>query len=232
MYAHITLKSNNVKTGPIPVTTTEAKSCPTSCPLKGSGCYAEAGPLGMHWRDVKRGGRGITWAKLVKAIDNLPEGRLWRHNQAGDLPGVGDAIDGEKLKALVEANRGKRGFTYTHKPMDKATSRRLVRWANTQGFTVNLSADNLHEADTLASLGIGPVATLLPRLQSGGRGVKLFTPAGRRVIVCPAQTHEHVTCESCKLCALADRPFIVGFLAHGSSVRKAEAVFNGDLFSA
>ena len=138
----------------------------------------------------------------------------------------------EKLAALVEANRGKRGFTYTHKPMDNATNRRFVREANRKGFTVNLSADNLREADTLASLGIGPVATLLPRLQSGGRGVKLFTPAGRRVIVCPAQTHEHVTCASCKLCALADRPFIVGFLAHGSSVRKAEAVFNGDLFSA
>lgn len=232
MYAHITLVSSNRKTGPIPVTTTEAKSCPTSCPLRGQGCYAEAGPLGMHWRDVKRGGRGTTWARFTKTIAELPDGQLWRHNQAGDLPGIGDEIDGEKLRALVQANRGKRGFTYTHKPMDKATSRRFVREANKKGFTVNLSADNLREADTLAALNVGPVVTLLPRLQSGGRGVKLFTPAGRRVIVCPAQTHGHVTCASCKLCALADRPFIVGFLAHGPSVRRAERVFHGDLFSA
>lgn len=227
MYAHITLKSDNRKTGPIPVTTTEARSCPASCPLKGSGCYAEGGPLALHWRNVPTSPHRKTWHQLVKAIAGLPAGQLWRHNQAGDLPGIGDAIDGEKLRALIQANRGKRGFTYTHKPMDKATSRRLVREANKRGFTVNLSADNLSEADELSSLGIGPVVTLLPRLQSGGRRVKLFTPAGRRVIVCPAQTHEHVTCASCKLCALADRPFIVGFLAHGASVRKAEAVFAG-----
>lgn len=227
MYAHITLVSGNRKTGPIPVTTTEAKSCPTSCPLKGSGCYAEGGPLGLHWRNVPKSPYRKTWRQLVKAVADLPAGQLWRHNQAGDLPGIGDAIDGEKLAALVEANRGKRGFTYTHKPMDKATHRRFVREANKRGFTANLSADNLSEADTLSALGVGPVVTLLPRLQSGGRGVKLFTPAGRRVIVCPAQTHEHVTCASCKLCALADRPFIIGFLAHGSSVRRAEAVFAG-----
>lgn len=48
----LTMKSSNVKTGPIPVSTTGAQSCPNACSLKGSGCYAEGGPLGMHWRKV------------------------------------------------------------------------------------------------------------------------------------------------------------------------------------
>jgi hypothetical protein len=41
--------------------------------------------------------------------------------------------------------------------------------------------------------------------------------------VCPAYTH-NTNCKDCQLCTRADRPTIVGFPAHGVSVKKAEAV--------
>lgn len=50
-------------------------------------------------------------------IAALTEGQLWRHNQAGDLVGGGNEIDTAPRGQLVAANAGKRGFTYTHKPV-------------------------------------------------------------------------------------------------------------------
>jgi len=95
MHVTLNLKSGNRKVGKIPVSTTEASSCPSSCPLaspegagvsKGADCYAASGPLGMHWRKIGEGGRGDQWDFFCKAVAKFPEGQLWRHNQAGDLP--------------------------------------------------------------------------------------------------------------------------------------------------
>jgi len=218
---HITLKSANVKTGPIPVSTTSALSCPDACPLKsGGGCYADGGPLALHWRAVTAGERGLDWQSFCDVIAGLPAGQLWRHNQAGDLPGLNDTINPLAMEMLVRANAGRRGFTYTHKPMTPDNAR-MVRDANDAGFTVNLSANSLEHADQLADIGAGPVVTILP----ADAPAKLVTPAGRPVVVCPAQTRDDVSCATCQLCARADRPTIVGFLAHGAGAKKAERVF-------
>lgn len=221
MLYHLTKRSENVKTGHIPVSTTSSDTCPDACPLKESGCYAKYGPLGMHWRKVDSGQRGVSLVDFCQQIAALPDGQLWRHNQAGDLPGHSDAIDYAALTEIVRANRGKRGFTFTHKPMTSGANRQAVFMANLHGFTVNLSADNLDEADELAALKVGPVVTLLP----SDAPAKLSTPAGRKVIVCPAQQRDDITCERCALCAIPSRQVIVGFRAHGGAVRKAEKVF-------
>jgi hypothetical protein len=158
----------------------------------------------------------------------LPAGTLWRHNQAGDLPGKGDRIDRRALHALVKANRGRRGFTYTHKPIDGRHSTAntvAIAAANEAGFTINLSADNLAEADTLADAGIGPVVVVLPAEVHGNINVK--TPAGRRVTVCPATYRDDVACIDCQLCQRQQRKTIVGFPAHGTAKRKASPIAAG-----
>ena len=224
MNVHLSLKSSNAKTGPIPVSTTSARTCPPSCIFNREsegGCYAESGPLALHWRKVTEGERGMGWGAFCDAIGALPEGQLWRHNQAGDLPGEGDAIDAVMLDRLVQANAGKRGFTYTHKPMDRAENRDAVQKANARGFTINLSANNLQHADQLASLEIAPVVAVVPE----GTPEKTTTPEGRTVIVCPAQTREDVSCATCQLCSRRDRRgIIVGFIAHGTAKRKVNAI--------
>lgn len=225
MQIHFTLKSSNAKTGPIPVSTTSAETCPPACPFRGSGCYAESGPLALHWRAVTRGERGDSWRAFIGQVSQLPDGQIWRHNQAGDLPGTGARIDASKLAQLVAANvtAGARGFTFTHKPMT-AANRAAVRAANAAGFTVNLSANNLTHADTLAALNVAPVVTVLP----ADAPAVTHTPHGRRVVVCPAQTRDKVTCASCGLCARRDRRgLIIGFRAHGSSHKKVAAIAAG-----
>ena len=203
----------------MPVTTTSEESCPTDCPLKHNGCFAEGGPLAILWRKVTDRKAGIAWADAMVSIKALPKGTLWRHNQAGDLPGIGNNIDAAAMRQLVRANKGKRGFTYTHKPMTADNADAVID-AIGQGFTVNLSANDLAHADALADTGIGPVVVVLPADQT--RATK--TPAGRHVAICPAAISDNVTCVTCGLCALASRKAIIGFPAHGASKRKASAV--------
>jgi hypothetical protein len=223
MRVHLAKRSKNAKTGPIPVSTTSADTCPDACPLKnGGGCYAEANfHLRQHWNKVTRSERGSDWGDFCEEIAALPDGQLWRHNQAGDLPGEGDAIDAQALGQLVEANTGKRGFTYTHKPMT-SDNQIAVMASNAHGFTVNLSANNTTHADELAALEIGPVVVVLPSSVQGN--VKVETPAGRRVVVCPATYREDITCASCGLCQMRDRKVIVGFPAHGAAGAAANSV--------
>lgn len=225
---HLTLKSSNAKTGPIPVSTTSARTCPTSCPFNnGGGCYAAGGPLKLHWDKVTRGERGTDLPEFLEHIRNLPDGQLWRHNQAGDLPGHGDAIDPRAAMDLAKANNGRRGFTYTHKPVDGPhgpRNRRTIQRMNALGFTVNVSANSVGHADTIIDTGVSaPVVAVLP-VSTHGKQSDLRTPKGRRVIVCPATYRDDVTCASCGMCQRQDRDFIVGFPAHGASKNKASKV--------
>lgn len=215
--------SRNAKTGPIPVTTSSAETCPDACPLKKNGCYADGGPLGLFWRKVTERKAGLAFADAIAQIRALPKGTLWRHNQSGDLAGAGDQIDATALDQLVGANRGKRGFTYTHKPVHSLANQLAIRAANAAGFTINLSANTLAEADRLAALQIAPVVVVLPADATRAT----TTPEGRKVAICPATISEGVTCATCGLCALRDRKAIIGFPAHGSAKRKAEAVAKG-----
>jgi hypothetical protein len=223
MRYHLTLKSSNAKTGKIPVSTSARETCPPECPLLGD-CYGSSGyHLRMHWDKVSKGERGVEWGEFLEQIRAIPEGSLWRHNQVGDLPGEGSKIDARKLGELTLANRGKRGWTYTHKPVlsgeHAQSNQEAIRKANKGGFTVNLSANNPQHADELAKLGIAPVCVILPR--DAERGSR--TPEGRRIVTCPAQVREDTDCSRCGLCAKAERKgVIVGFLAHGANARKVE----------
>jgi hypothetical protein len=177
----------------------------------------------MHWRAVDDGARGTNLIDFCRKIMRLPHGQLWRHNQAGDLPGKGDAINRAELAAIVTANIGRKGFTYTHKPVAKHdvdfdTAERnagLVRTANRAGFTVNLSANSPAHADYLIDVDAGPVVTLIPDDQP----VHSWTPGGRKINACPAQ-YADTNCQKCAWCAIPRRGFVVGFYAHGSK-RKA-----------
>ena len=155
MKYHFIPQSSNRKTGPIPVTYSERATCPPSCPHYRADCYAEDFYTRMAWDKVPD--RGDTLGALVASIAALPEGQLWRHNVAGDLPGQGEIVDPVALGEIVRANIGRRGFTYTHKKDPDA-----IHWAGhatAWGFTVNLSADDAGEADALAETGL-PVTAI------------------------------------------------------------------------
>ena len=218
---HITPKSKNSKVGPMAVTTSTATTCPTACPFKDNGCYADSGPLKLHWLKVTEGERGDDWPTFISKIKDLPAGSKWRHNQAGDLPGDMEKLDDEKCIELAKANKGKRGVTYTHYDvLNNFQNAITVNIMNHLGFTVNVSANNLDHADKLCDMDIAPVATVLPIEQT----TNTVTPKGRKVVVCPATYKDDVSCASCMLCEKWDRNVVVGFPAHGTSKKKAAAI--------
>lgn len=211
----ITECSRNKKTGPILTTMTSASSCPKSCALKGAGCYAEHGPTAIHWKKVDD--RGLEWDEFCDELRRKLQGKsLWRHNVAGDLPTLEDGVtvSGSLLGRMMAKGSAVPGFTYTHHALNHS-NKDLFDWANQTGtFTVNVSADSLDAADEAFVLGL-PTTVVVPSDWTGLRQ----TNKGNPVVICPASTHEGVTCESCRLCAKADRKSIVGFPAHGARRR-------------
>lgn len=221
-----TLASGNKKTGPIPVTTTSSDSCPSSCSFKGNGCYAEIGPVAIWWSKLDARSWGIDFDTLLQNIKSLSKGTLWRHNQAGDLPVISDGvINTTALQALTKANKGRRGFTYTHHNVkDNQHNALAVKQANTQGFTVNLSADTLQEVDELASLNIGTVVCVMPDELKKENNHSIKTPAGNTVVQCPATYMDNMDCMRCGICAVSNRKAIIGFPVHGTAKNKARKV--------
>jgi hypothetical protein len=202
-------KSANVKTGPMPVTYSERKTCPPDCPLYKNGCYGDDFFTRMVWDKVST--RGVDIGPFCESIDKLPPATLWRHDVVGDLPGENGKIDPDHLGQIVRANIGKRGFTYTHKTT-QPENLQWIKHANDWGFTINLSGNDADHADQLADHGVGPVVCIVPM----DTPEKTTTPAGRPIVVCPAQTRDDVTCKTCQLCQRQNRAVIVGFRAHGT----------------
>ncbi len=218
---HFTRVSSNSKTGPIPVTTSSKSTCPSTCQLKGNGCYAESGPLALHWQQVSDGRRGGTIEELCDSIRKLPRHQLWRWAQAGDLPGDGQELDADAMEQLVHANRNRQGFGFTHYDPMVMSNAEIIYKANMEGFTINLSADSLERADELVAYNVGPVVTIVPI----GTTKPMRTPDGHFVAICPATQRDDVQCSNCGLCAHATRKSIIGFPAHGSGAKKAQVIF-------
>ena len=150
------------------------------------------GIWGGVWRKVDSGELRTLMVYFLKRILDLPEGSLWRHNQAGDLPGIGNKIDTVILNQIVLANKGRRGFTYTLKPLNK-TNVKAIKSAISNGFTINCSTESLVKVDAIMEMGF-PAAVVLPKDTSVA---VLKTPAGRSVLVCPQQRGKQESCATC-----------------------------------
>lgn len=218
----ITRVSGNGKTGPITTTRTERSTCPTTCPFYNAGCYATLGRERMQWDRLNRAETGVVWSEFLTQIRKIvPNGVLWRHNTAGDLPHNDGNIDYLALKGLINANKGKKGFTYTHHVLNDHNVIALQN-ANALGFTVNASCESVDAADkVMTEYGIPAVAVV-----NSEESRRFFTTSsGRKVITCPAALHpDKVTCATCGLCQKADRNYVIAFPAHGASKRKVNAI--------
>lgn len=216
---HLTLRSSNRKTGPIAVSTSSRELCPKSCSFYDNGCYASTGPLALHWAAVTSGTRGITWREFLKAVEQLPQGGMFRHNQAGDIRDPNTAAGRRDLIALANAARGKVAWTYTHHRRGMAAVQ-AIRSATALGFTVNASCESEAQAD--AAMASGLRAVFVVRSDDTRRHWR--TADGNHVVTCPAQVRDEMTCERCKLCARRPNNVAIAFRAHGTGKRSIDAV--------
>jgi len=220
MQVALTMVSSNAKTGPIPTTTSERSSCWEGCAFYDKGCYAKSGPQALHWRKVTSGERGVIWAEFIALIRNIQRGQIWRHNVSGDLPHILGDINPGMVQQLVNANRGRRGYTYTHHPLNDHNIE-VIKDANSKGFTINASCESVDDADRVMSEHNIPAVAVV----HSDKTDRFYTTSnGRKVITCPATIHENVTCATCGLCQVADRQFVIAFPAHGTAKKTVNAI--------
>lgn len=221
MQVALTMISSNTKTGPIPTSTSERQSCPTTCPFYDKGCYAKSGPQAIHWRKVTQTERGVVWSEFIALIRKIQRGQIWRHNVSGDLAHNNGAIDYLKLRQLIDANKGRRGFTYTHHVL---TDHNVIALQNSNalGFTINASCESVNDADRVMTEHGIPAVAVVP---SDKTDRFYRTESGRKVITCPAALHPgKVTCATCGLCQVADREFVIAFPAHGTAKKTVNEI--------
>lgn len=199
--------STNAKIGPMPAVIAPKQTCPSTCGLRGAGCYAEHGPLAIHWKRVSEGTHRalLDFEQLCHTIRALPRKIRWRYGTAGDLP--------PDLPALVAANQGREVIAYTHgRDFD------AYRAATAAGFHINLSADSPAQVDELPD-DLSAVC-VVPE----GQRRPMQTPAGRPIAICPATYSDRVSCATCNLCSRPRKHgTVIGFPAHGSRKRMVSA---------
>ena len=235
--AHFTAQSSNAKTGSVAGTTISDDSCPDSCALKfrrdtagnievdAAGkprrgpCYAKHGPIGMHWSMVSSGKRGGNYRVTLDNLRSVPRKRLIRHKFAGDDPHVNGAVIKSDYLYKVECTGRNPHIDYTH---HEPTPHNLAVWkaGRDRGFIQNLSADTVADADIKYDTGF-PITVVLPL----DAPKVSYTPAGRKIVCCPAESSS-VQCLDCKLCA-SERPYIIGFRAHGTMKKSLSKSITG-----
>lgn len=202
---HIVARSSNSKIGPIATSYRSQETCPTDCrflPANDGGCYATGRINGM----AKKYSSSWSMAQIYNKIKGAP---LFRDRVVGDVMN-GDEVDYEYLRVIGVAAKAADVpvFSYTH------------AWANMDrsripdNYVMNASTESVSEATRAISLGFPTVIT-----NDDVREGEMI--AGKRVVTCPAQTRDNVTCATCKLCSKPQRKALVRFLVHGIARNKA-----------
>lgn len=215
------------------VVTFSRDTCPDSCPLRGAGCYAEAGPLRLHWDRVSRGAakadKWTRWAgeglmTLCRALEIAP----FRYGDTLRLGDAGDPIGSELHQRFVKTlrdlkGRGVRIILYSHADFKAPILARAASALAAEGIALN---ESRHGTEGLPSPLERPSVTTVARdVWATGSEIRRLSDDERPVSIrrCPAE-YADTACTRCGWCADATRRFVVGFTAHGTQKRKVEAL--------
>ena len=221
---HFVKKSGNKKTGFMPVTYNSRLSCPDSCIFKNNGCYAENYHTRLNWDKVTSGERGGTFKELLNNIKALKPGTIWRACVAGDIPSNNKGeISRTYIKGITEANKSLKGYTYTHNRLDIGENISLLKTANKQGFTINISTETEAAADNAVLNNLPAVIVV----KSTEKRRSWFTKNKNKILVCPAQDEtKNVNCIDCGLCQSRPKNLIIAFLAHGNMSKLIDKILD------
>lgn len=216
----------NVPIGPFAASTYVSieATCPSSCPYKGSGCYAQAGmtvfaldrtAIYDKWTgvDVAQAEVKIIDGAWVKGVpqDGGAGGRDMRLHVSGDVSSTSSArLLGGAARRWTERGGGT-VWTYTHRwsEIDRSVWGPIV---------VLASVETVAEARETLARGYAPALTV--ERHTSKHAMK---NDGIRFVPCPAQTKAK-TCVECRLCFhenLVERRMGVTFAIHGQSSETA-----------
>jgi hypothetical protein len=210
------LLSTNRKLGWASATYAAQASCPERCPLRGAGCYAEHGPVGIITRRLNRTqAEPLDVARAeAEAIATLPGMLDLRLHVVGDCASDAAAAI-VSAAALRQTRPGRAVWTYTHawRDVDRAA------WAE-----VSILASLEDPRDIPAARERGYAAALIvPEHTSDA----LHHRHGERLLPCPEQTRG-VRCSECRLCMDAERlhreRITITFRPHGTRAAQVRSL--------
>jgi hypothetical protein len=205
-------RSKNTKTGPISATYAAQGSCPTSCPLLHSGCYAESGQVGML--AARLAAKPATPRAIARqeaaAIDTLTGALPLRLHVVGDCRTDATTRIVSAAADRYAARHDQPVWTYTH-------AWRAVDRDSWGAVSVRASCESVGEIPAATARGYR-AAVIVSEHPTDGRA---WNSAAGKVIPCPAQTRD-TTCRDCKLCWTS--PHTIAFAAHGQSTKKVQSM--------
>ena len=202
---HLVKRSSNSKIGPIATSYRPQTTCPSTCrflPSNEGGCYATGRINGM----AKKYSKSYTHAE---AAETLRGATMFRDRVVGDCSTADGLVDYDYINSIADvcAELDIPAFSYTHMWQDMDVTR------IPSNYVMNASTESIAEAAMAVDLGFPTVITS----DDIAEGTIIN---GKRVVTCPAQTRDNVTCATCKLCSKS-RSSIIRFLVHGIAKNKA-----------
>lgn len=198
-------------------------SCPSSCPLKEAGCYAQSSFVGITVRRLDTEAEGLSTLQVAraeaKAIDQsydsgpVPKGRDLRVHVSGDSRTLAGTRLINKAIGRWKKRGGGEAWSYTHAwknvPRDE--------WSN---VGILASVSTVDEVTLARAQGYASAIVVPEHLSEK---VYKLPDCDVKWIPCPNQTRG-VGCSDCRLCfndkRLLDGNFGIAFAAHG--VKKNE----------
>lgn len=217
-------KSNNSKTGNIAVTYTTIKgTCSDDCPLKDKLCYAQTGMVGVNLARLDKAFNGESPEEIAKqeiqtlvAARDDQKRRPLRLHVAGDTRTRKAARIISKAAAIWANKNGGVVYTYTH-------SWRNIPRSLFGKVSVLASVEKPAEIKQAKDQGYA-AAIVVEKFES----TKAYYMGEHKIVPCPAQTRDSVTCASCKLCFNADKLNKIGvtiaFEAHGARKKRLSLI--------
>jgi len=120
---------------------------------------------------------------------------------------------------MIESTRHLKAFTYTHHNVNLGENLSLLRYANRNGFKINISCESEAQVDSMIAADLPAVMVT----KADETRTQWRTKAGNIVLVCPAQRSDTTTCADCMLCHHRGKKVAIAFLAHGTGKKKAQA---------
>lgn len=221
---HLTARSGNSKTGEIPVTYRPMSTCEPTCAFLPTGttggCYGTGRIFAIA---AKFAQATVSYSALVDRMRKglSPSARYLRDRVVGDIVTENSEIDHNYISGIADLAREFQliAFGYTH-AWRRFSKDDVARVAAT-GYVMNASCET--RADVRAAIDLGMPVTIASDLVTEGETFTRPDGTTARIVTCPAQTRENVTCASCGLCAKANRAAIVRFEIHGMAKKRAGA---------
>lgn len=213
-------ESGNSKIGKVSATYATQATCPADCALRGSGCYAEGGMVGMHTRKLNASPDVNLSVDELAMIEAVQIAGL-SGNHPLRIHVVGDATTDTAARLLASAaeyhtnKHGQKVWTYTH-------AWRTVERKSWGSVSVFASCETAEDAKLAMAKGYAAAIVV-----SQHKSAKSYSEDGVKLIPCPQQTGRAATCVECGLCmrdrSMRDVKGVIAFEVHGQQIAKASA---------